>query len=43
MKSILMNEPEISSRFTEKELDDLLCPDQYLGTAITQVERTVTF
>ncbi|WP_457557739.1 adenylosuccinate lyase [Candidatus Harpocratesius sp.] len=43
MKSILMKESKISSRFSEEELDNLLCPEQYLGTAITQVERTVTF
>jgi len=41
MKVILMEDTTVKSKFTEKELDSLLDPKNYLGTAKIQVETLV--
>lgn len=43
MKSILLANSEINTRFSEAEIDDLLDPRQYIGTAVQQVENAVNF
>lgn len=43
MKSILLDNPVISSKLNEHELDELLTPENYIGTATQQVERAITF
>jgi len=41
MKVILQNHPQISTRFSGEELDDLLKPENYIGMAVNQVENLV--
>ncbi len=43
MKSILLANPEINSRFSEEEINNLLDSKQYLGMAIPQVEQAISF
>lgn len=41
MKNILVNNPIVSVKFSEQELDQLLDPKNYLGLAVKQVEELV--
>ncbi|MHA1720471.1 MAG: adenylosuccinate lyase [Promethearchaeota archaeon] len=41
MKEILIEEKIIKEKFSEKELDDLLKPENYIGTAKIQVENLI--
>ena len=41
MKEILMNENVIKDKFTEDQLDDILKPENYIGTAVSQVENLI--
>ena len=43
MKEILINNKKISSKFSEKELDEILDPHNYLGKAIEQVEKLLKY
>ncbi len=43
IKAILQENTTISGKFTEEELDELLKPENYIGTAQTQVEQVVAF
>ncbi len=43
MKEILMEKQEISSNYSEEELDDLLDPSKYLGKAKEQVQAAVSY
>ena len=36
-----MKDNMIKDKFTEAELDDLLKPENYLGTAVSQVENLI--
>jgi len=40
-KEVLMKDELIKKKFTEKELDWYLDPENYLGTAIQQVENVI--
>ena len=37
-KEILLADPQVTSKLSEKEIDDALSPKNYLGTAIQQAE-----
>jgi adenylosuccinate lyase len=39
MKELLVKSSVISKKFSEKELDELLDPHNYIGKAIQQVEE----
>ncbi len=41
MKEILIKDIMIKDKFTEDELDDLLKPENYIGTAVSQVDNLV--
>lgn len=41
MKSILLSNSLINTKFTEAELDDLLKPENYIGLAVEQVDKVV--
>ena len=41
IKDIFLEINELKSKFTDKELDEMLNPEKYIGTAITQVENLV--
>ena len=41
MKEILIKDIIIKDKFTEAELDDLLKPENYIGTAVSQVENLI--
>jgi len=41
IKDIFLEINELKSKFTNKELDEMLNPEKYIGTAITQVENLV--
>ncbi len=43
MKEILINNNKISAKFSEKELDEILDPHNYLGKAIEQVDKLLKF
>lgn len=43
MKDILLENKLITSKITDQELDALLLPENYLGTAKTQVENVLNF
>jgi adenylosuccinate lyase len=38
-KEILQADQLVSSKLSEKEIDDALDPENYLGTAVTQAEK----
>ena len=42
MKSILLQDPNIKDKFTEKELEELLDPANYIGLAISQIEEALS-
>ncbi len=42
MKDILLTNPLITENLSETELDSLLAPENYLGTAQQQVEQLST-
>ena len=41
LKEVMLEDDEASGLVTEAELDDWLNPENYIGTAVEQVERTV--
>jgi len=41
MKEILIKDIMIKDKFTETEIDDLLKPENYIGTAVSQVENLI--
>jgi len=41
MKEILIKDDMIKDKFTEDEIDDLLKPENYIGTAVSQVENLI--
>ena len=41
MKDILIGDISIKDKFTEDELDELLKPENYIGTAVSQVENLI--
>ena len=41
MKEILIKDNMIKDKFTEDEIDDLLKPEKYIGTAVGQVENLI--
>ncbi|QEE15718.1 adenylosuccinate lyase [Promethearchaeum syntrophicum] len=41
MKEILIKDISIKDKFTENELDELLKPENYLGSAVSQVENLI--
>lgn len=43
LKEVFMEIHEVKSKFSNKELDKLLTPEEYLGTAITQVENLIKY
>ena len=43
MKKILVENKKISDKFSDKELDEILDPHNYLGKAIEQVEKLLKF
>jgi adenylosuccinate lyase len=42
MKNILLQDPNIAGKFTEKDLDELLNPANYIGLAIVQIEQALS-
>ncbi|UYP47711.1 Argininosuccinate lyase [Candidatus Lokiarchaeum ossiferum] len=42
MKDILIGDPRLVGKFTEKQLDEMLEPKNYIGLAIPQVETVIT-
>lgn len=43
MKEILSANEIFKNKFTKKELNDLFDPHQYIGTAVSQVEKLISF
>ncbi|MFQ6095528.1 MAG: adenylosuccinate lyase [Candidatus Bathyarchaeia archaeon] len=40
-KEVLLKDPDVTSRLNEDEIDDVLNPRNYLGTAVEQIERCI--
>lgn len=43
MKEILMKNEQIKKKFSPEELDELLDPENYIGTAVRQVENAISY
>jgi len=41
-KDVLLGDPEVTKKISEDEIEDLLNPRNYLGTAVEQVERCIS-
>jgi len=41
LKEVISKDPEVSKKLSEEEIEELLNPRNYLGTAIEQVERCI--
>jgi adenylosuccinate lyase len=41
LKDVLLQNPEISARLTEKDVDEITDPARYIGTAVEQVEEVL--
>ncbi|MCD1293812.1 adenylosuccinate lyase [Methanocella sp. CWC-04] len=41
LKDVLMDDPEISEKLTEKEVEEITDPERYIGTAVEQVEEVL--
>ena len=43
IKEILIKNDEVMSKFTDKEIDEILNPQNYIGSSITQVENLIVY
>lgn len=41
LKDVLMEDPEIAERLTQKEVEEITSPENYIGTAVEQVEEVL--